>query len=568
MTELFRKLLEVRGVGEGFLRPKYEDLDDPFELPDMKKAVERMKKAADEQETVIIYGDYDVDGVTASVEMEEIMSLLGSKRTEVMLPDRFKDGYGMSQRLVRRAATKGASLVITVDCGSNNGEIIDALNAMDIDVVVTDHHEISGELPKAYAVVNPKRESFRKRVLERQVEIINAEDEDGDGIVDTKHRLKDIAGLAELCGAGVVFMVAQACVKKGWIKEGREKWLLDLAMIGTVCDSMKLTGDNRIICHYGMIVLEKGARKGLKELMRVAKISKIDTDAIGFQIGPRLNAAGRMESAELALRLLRTKSTVSAAKLAEELNRLNGQRRQQQEEATKEVADRGIGEERVLVVEGPWHEGVLGIIAGRLVETYRRPCFVISSENGKGSGRSFGDFNLALALSECQDLLEKGGGHAEACGLTVKPGKVDDFRKQINRYYDSLRLRDQERFLLRRADLMVRKLGELTLEFMDELALLEPFGTGNMEPVFLIEKATVLEVKRMGSEGQHLRLMVKDGDGCIFKLVAFFAPSEWTEMQAGEPANVWMTVATNSWNGETSVEGRIVRLEAAEDEEF
>ncbi len=591
MTELFRRLLKARGLDESFLHPKYENLDDPFELPDMEKAVERLKLAVDRGEKVIIYGDYDVDGVTASTEMAEILELVGisDDNLEIMLPNRFTDGYGMSKKLVERALQAKISLVVTVDCGSNNSEIISELSKNGIDVVVTDHHEISGELPRAFdgkksgepggfvVVVNPKREDFRKRILQRQAEIMTKEDldaegvpvelkdKDGDGIVDG---LKDISGLAELCGAGVVFMVARACVKKGWIKKGREKWLLDLVMIGTICDAMKITGDNRIICYYGMIVLEKGARKGLKELRRVAKIGKINTDAVGFQIGPRLNAAGRMDSANLALALLRTKSSSEAAKIASELNTLNQERRKQQNEATKAVMEKGVGEDRVLVVEGNWHEGVLGIIAGRLVELYKRPCFVLSTENGKGSGRSFGEFNLALALKECQDYLDAGGGHAEACGLRVKSGEVEAFRKAVNQYYDKLKLKEQERFLRQKEDLCIENLDELTLDFMDELAELEPFGTGNAEPVFLVEQAIVMGVKQMGDEGQHLRLMVRDKKGTIFKLVAFNAPEEWHFVELGFPVDVWLIATTNTWNGNTTVEGRIVQLERVEALDF
>lgn len=584
MTEIFKRLLEKRGIGEEFLHPKYENLSDPFELPDMEEAVLRLKKAAETGEKVIVYGDYDVDGVTASTEMAEILELIGVSKIWVMLPNRFEDGYGMSQRVVEMAKATGATLVVTVDCGSNNAEIVAELSSAGIDVVVTDHHEISGELPKAVkaaeepggtvAVVNPKREDFRKKVLKRQAEILMAReeaesektsktqprDENVDGVISGG----EISGLLELCGAGVAFMVARACVLKGWIRDGREKWLLDLAAIGTICDSMKLVGDNRIISYYGMIVLMKSSRVGLRELMRVARVTKPSTEAIGFQIGPRLNAAGRMETADLALKLLRTKSKPEAAKIAKELNQLNTERRKQQNEATNEVAEQGIGAERVLVVQGPWHEGVLGIIAGRLVETYQRPCFVISSVNGKGSGRSFGEFNLALAIRECQDLLEKGGGHAEACGVTVKKGKIDEFRERVNRYYDSLRLRDQERFLLQKEDIAVKGLGELTPTLLEEITTLEPFGMGNPEPVFLAKNVLVTNVRLMGTMQQHVRVVISSGGDEIFQLVAFYAPDEWKTLQNGEVVNVWMTLSENDWRGEKRVEGRLLRVETVD----
>ena len=567
-TRVFQRLLEERGIDESFLHPKYENLSDPFELPEMEAAVTRLKKAAEGHEKVIVYGDYDVDGVTASAEMAEILELIGVSDVEVMLPNRFQDGYGMSRKVVERAKKTGATLVATVDCGSNNGEVITELSKNGVDVVVTDHHEVSGELPKAVVkagepggmvvVVNPKRDAFRKRVLQRQAEMLMAEEDGG-----TKQGAgkKDISGLLELCGAGVVFMVARACVEKGWIKKGREKWMLDLAAIGTVCDSMKLISDNRIICHYGMIVVEKTAKVGLRELMRVAGTREVNADAIGYQIGPRLNAAGRMETADLALKLLRTKSWPEAAKLAKMLNDLNMERKRQQIEATIAVAKQGVGAERVLVVQGPWHEGVLGIIAGRLVESYRRPCFVISSKNGKGSGRSFGDFNLALALSECQDLVEKGGGHAEACGVTVKKGKFEEFRKRMNDYYDKLRLSDQERYLLKTEDLAIEGLDDLSLDLCDEIKLLEPFGMGNPEPVFLIKRALITEVRLMGQDQQHLAVVISGGGEKALKLVSFFAPEEWKKLENGEVADIWISLMINEWRGEKLVEGKILRVE-------
>lgn len=581
MTKIFEELKRRRGITEEFLHPKYEDLNDPFELPEMEAAVERLKKAAERGEKVIIYGDYDVDGVTASTEMAEILELIGVSTIEIMLPNRFEDGYGMSKKVIERAVETGATLVVTVDCGSNNGEVISELSRNGIDVVVTDHHEVSGELPKAekkidepggiVVVVNPKRADFRKKVLQRQAEILAAEeakDEDGDGVLDRgaevmegADKKKDLAGLAELCGAGVAFMVAKACVKKGWIREGREKWLLDLAMIGTICDSMKITGDNRIICYYGMIVLDKRARNGLKELMRAMGKWKVNTEMIAFGIGPRLNAAGRMRSADLALNLLRSKTKVEAAKLAKELNDLNSLRRLQQERAMAEVAKTALGSDNVIVVEGAWHEGVIGIIAGKLVESYHRPTFVISNDNRKGSGRSFGDFSLATAISECEDLLEKGGGHAEAAGITLKEGKTEEFRKRINQYYDKLKLKDQERYLRAREDMVVTGVGEMTLTLAEELSTLEPYGEGNAVPVFKLENMRIVGKKKMGKEENHLRLTVMDEEGVVFELVAFNALKDWLEVEIGE-VDVWVRMMVNSWNGETRAQGEIVRLEA------
>ena len=298
MSKIFDQLLEKRGFSRGFLRPKYEESVDPFLLPDMKAAVERVREAVDRGEKVLIYGDYDVDGVTASTVLFDALMLAGVKEVEIMLPNRFTDGYGMSKKIIQKAVSTGVGLVMTVDCGSRNDEIIRELKESGVDTVVTDHHECGATLPEALAVVNPKR---------KDVEVA--------------------AELKELAGVGVAFKVAQALVKEGMIPEGQEKWLLDLVAIGTVCDSMKLTGENRRLCRYGLMVLEKTRRPGLRELMRNAGVKTLNGEAIGYQMGPRLNAAGRMDSAERALKVLMEKKKVVAVSLAAELEGLNEERR-------------------------------------------------------------------------------------------------------------------------------------------------------------------------------------------------------------------------------------------------
>lgn len=546
MSEIFQRLLKARGLKPEFLELKYENLSAPEELPDMEKAVKRIMSAKKLKEKILIYGDYDVDGVTATATVFEALKLMGCKDVAMMLPDRFIDGYGMSKRLVSRAEEMGAGLVITVDCGSNNGEIIEELAEAGIDTVVTDHHEIMGEVPKeAVAVVNPKRAGFRKKAEEDE----------------------ELSGLLELAGAGVAFMLAKALTNAGAIPEGQEKWLLDLTVLGTICDSMRLTGENRTLCHFGMIVLEKTRRPGLKALIRAARTKRINTEAIGFQLGPRLNAAGRMETAELSLKLLTTQSKTEAERLASELNRLNAERRAQQTQAVAEIERKGVTKEPVMVVSGEWHEGVLGIIAGRLTERYKKPSFVLTKIDGeyKGSGRSFGDFNLALALAKCDDILISGGGHAAAAGVKLPSEKLEEFTQRINEYYKSLKLEGQERFLEAKEDIAVESLGELNLDFIEEMRKLEPFGEGNPEPVFLLPKMMVMEAAAMGAAGQHLRLSLRDREGKTLKIVAFNAEKTWMQVNPGEKVNAWVELTENEWNGIRSVEGRLLRLEYSEE---
>ena len=531
MSKLFERLLESRGIREDFLQPHYDGLADPFLLPDMEKAVERILQAVKAKEHILIYGDYDVDGITSSTVMEEALKLAGAKQIEIMLPDRFVDGYGMSPKLVTRAKKDKVNLVITVDCGSANDDIVQKLADAGIDTVVTDHHECPEKLPEAVAVVNPKR--------------------------------KDYDGFRELAGVGVAFKVAMALVQRGAIPAGQEKWMLDLVLLGTICDSMPLKSENRILGYFGMKVLEKTRRAGLKELLKTAGVKKINSEAIGFQMGPRLNAAGRIKSAEIALALLRAKTGAEAAALAVKLEDLNKKRKSEQQAAVAEIEKRGISDAPVIVEAGNWHEGILGIVAGRLVENYHRPAFVLSEvEDGvlKGSGRSFGDFSLAEALGACREILLSGGGHAGAAGVKLETQKLDDFKAQICEFYKSLKLVDQERFLQEKEDLAVEKLGEVSLDFVDELKQLEPFGEGNPEPILKLQNAEILEVRKMGTDAKHLSLLVKGTDGETMRLVAFFAPSEWFEITPGESKDILIRMMENEWRGTRSVEGRIVEI--------
>ena len=536
MNKIFTQLVEARGLSPDFLKPKYENLASPDELPDMKKALKRIEKAIKNREKVLVYGDYDVDGVTASTLMEQALKMAGLTEVEIMLPDRFVDGYGMSERLINRAKKDQITLVITVDCGSRNHEIIDKLNQAKIDAIITDHHECEKTIPEAAAVINPHRHDYHG-----------------------PEELKDLAGV------GVAFKLAQGLVKTGKIKEGQEKWLLDLVLLGTICDSMVLSKENRILTYFGKIVLEKTRRKGLLELMKNGGVKQITSESIGFQIGPRLNAAGRLDTAKIALDLLRATSSTEAAKLARKLEELNKKRRDEQRAAVKEITKRY--EEHpidtpVIVETGDYHEGVLGIIAGRLVETYHKPTFVLTEvEKGifKGSGRSFGDFNLADALLKTKDIIEGGGGHAAAAGVQIKQENLYKFYEKINDYYKSLKLKNQERFLKTSADLDIEDLKDFNLELLEDLKTLEPFGPGNEEPVFCLKNAHIEEKKVMGKDQNHLRLDLKKGQKTI-KSVAFFAPKDWFSLYEDEKYNFLIKPTENEWNGVRSIEARLIDI--------
>ena len=470
--------------------------------------------------------------------MEQALHLAGvnPKNTTIMLPDRFADGYGMSPKLIEKAKKQDITLVITVDCGSGNRDIIEELNTLSIDTIVTDHHETPEILPDAIAIINPKRKD------------------------------QPTESLYNLAGVGVAFKLTQALVKQNLIKNGQEKWLLDLVLLGTVCDNMTLINENRTLCYYGLKVLEKTRRPGLRELMSRARVKNLTSDSIGFQIGPRLNAAGRLESAEISLNLLRTKSPTEAAAIAEKLEELNQKRKTEQQSATKEIKNRGIKDDPVIIETGHWHEGILGIVAGRLVEDYHKPAFVLTEiENGifKGSARSFGDFNLAEALTQVKDTIIKGGGHAGAAGISVEQKNLYEFREKINDYYRSLKLINQEDYLKTHADLELEDFSDLTLEFLNDLKSLEPFGAGNEEPIFKLKNVQIDNVTRMGADRNHLRLDLRDKTGKYLKLVAFYAPEKWLNLDPTDPMvriEPLITLTENDFNGIKSVEARLLDL--------
>ncbi len=536
MSKIFEQLLKKRRLTSDFLNPRYENGENPFLLVGMNEAVNRIKMAIEKRETILIYGDYDVDGVTASTVMEQALILAGvlPEKITIMLPDRFADGYGMSPKLIQKAKEISAMLVITVDCGSRNHEIIDELNVAHIDTIVTDHHETTSDLPNAIAVINPHRKDYPTVTLQN------------------------------LAGVGVAFKLAEAMVRAGLIPSGQEKWLLDLVLLGTICDSMTLMGENRRLGYYGLKVLEKTRRPGLAELVRRAGVKQFNAESIGFQIGPRLNAAGRLATANLSLDLLRAKSPMQAATLAEKLETLNKKRKTEQLAATSEIEKRGVGDEPVIIETGKWHEGILGIVAGRLVEQYHRPAFVLAeTENGiyKGSGRSFGDFNLAEALSFSKDSIISGGGHALAAGVRVEGKNLNSFRKKINEYYKSLHLENQESFFKSHEDLDIEDFSEINLELLDELKQLEPYGAGNEEPIFRLKNVQFADVVRMGTDRSHLRIDLVDANQKHLKLIAFSAPTTWLELDpAIDHIEPLIKLIENDFNGVKSVEGRIVDI--------
>lgn len=530
----------TRAEREAFLSPRYETSSaDPFLLPDMAQAVQRLVEAKEHSETVVIYGDYDIDGLTASTILLESFTAFGIQAS-VFIPNRFVEGYGLSGEALRKLADNGAHLVVTVDCGSLSHTEIELANSLGLDVIVTDHHSVADTMPPAVAVINPKR---------------------------TDHTYPFI----DLAGVGVAFKLVQALqtVLDG-LPTGHEKWLLDLVALGTVCDVVALTGENRMIVYWGLKVMQKTRRPGLKMLLAVSRVTAdtLNARSLGFGLGPRLNAAGRLETAQLALDLLTSTDRTKALRLAERLDVMNTERRAEQDRIFREAKEKAMTHDadHVLIVsDASWSHGIIGIVAAKLLETYHKPTFVLQElEDGtaKGSARSFGDFSAVAGIRATEMLLIKGGGHKLAAGVTLQTTNIDQWRTAINAYYRTLNLEDQQRHLQPVADVTMDTFDGLDEQLLNELARLEPYGNGNPEPVFCIRGAAVMHRRVMGTEAQHVRYTVTDSVGKTLQMVAWGKADEFTA-EVGDSVDVWFNLTLNEWQGRRSIEGRLLRLALA-----
>ena len=528
----------MRAARQAFLQPDYMAVKhDPFLLPDMNKAVARLKQAREQCEKIVIYGDYDIDGLSATALLLDAFGKFGFKDVDAFIPNRFVEGYGMTMGAVDKVRDMGADLIVTVDTGSLCHAEIAYAASLGIDTVVTDHHNVAETPPPSVAAVNPKFPGHT-------------------------YPFRD------LCGAGVAFKLVQALqTELEGLADGYEKWLLDLVALGTVCDIVTLADENRANVYWGLEVLKKQQRPGLKALMAVAGVEPDQVNArhLGFGLGPRMNAAGRLETAQHALDMLVARDGLAALEASEKLEELNIKRRGIQyaifEEACEQAEE--LADDRVLVVSsGGWNHGVIGIVASKLVEKYKKPVFIIGErgEEATGSARSFGDFSAADAVRAADDIIIKGGGHGAAAGVTLATEKIGDFRRRVNEFYDSLQLTNQERYLLPRADVEIDDFSEIDEELVKNLAKMEPFGNGNPEPVVKITTVIVLSARRMGADGQHVKLALRDKNGKVLQMLAFNAPEEFFR-EPGDEVAAWFQPTVNEWQGVRTVEGRLLHVE-------
>ena len=539
---LFERILTARGLTtraarQAFLQPDYTAVKhDPFLLPDMNKAVARLKQARQQGEKIVIYGDYDIDGLSATALLLDAFGKFGFEGVDAFIPNRFVEGYGMTMGAVDKVRDMGADLIVTVDTGSLCHAEIEYASSLGIDTVVTDHHNVAETPPPSVAAVNPKFSGHT-------------------------YPFRD------LCGAGVAFKLVQALqTELDGLPDGYEKWLLDLVALGTVCDIVTLADENRANVYWGLQVLKKQQRPGLKALMMVAGVEPEQVNArhLGFGLGPRMNAAGRLETAQHALDMLVAHDGLAALEASEKLEELNTKRRSIQDAIFEEacVQAEELADDRVLVVSSDgWNHGVIGIVASKLVEKYKKPVFIIGErgEEATGSARSFGDFSAADAVRAADDIIIKGGGHGAAAGVTLETEKIGDFRRRVNEFYDSLQLTNQERYLLPRADVEIDDFSEIDEELVANLAKMEPFGNGNPEPVLKITRASVLSMRRMGSDGQHVKLALRDKNSKVLQVLAFNAPEEFFR-EPGDEVVAWFQPTVNEWQGVRTVEGRLLHI--------
>jgi single-stranded-DNA-specific exonuclease len=547
ISDVTARLLCIRGLSEledarRFLNPSLDDLHDPFGLADMQVTVDRILGAIERKERIAIHGDYDVDGVTSTVILRRALELLGADVTH-FLPERFRDGYGLQPASLDRLHADGVRLVISVDCGIRGVEAAARARELGLDLIITDHHEPDTALPQALAVINPKRH-------------------------DCRYPDKNLAGV------GVALKVVQALCAKS----GRGAWLpafVKVAAIGTLADVVPLQGENRVIAKLGLGMLSRGPHKvGLRSLLDVCGLTgkEIDSYHIGFVLAPRVNAAGRMSTPDIAARLLLASDEGMAAEareLAEQLNAENIRRQQEEAEIVAQArkiveTDLEIGSRTVIVVAGEgWHRGVIGIVASKLVDAFHRPAIVLSTDGdvAHGSCRSIPSFNMLAALESCGELMIKFGGHKQAAGLTIESSRIRELRGRVNGYADErLQPDDLRPRLWIDGALAFRSIND---QVASEITALAPFGAGNPCPVFRTSRVEIVDGPRRIKE-RHLKMAFKQ-DGRVMRGIAWRA-SERENFVAEHRAAIDLafSLEQDSWNGERYLQLSIADFKAPE----
>ena len=544
---LVAAVLVQRGLSDpeaanAFLNPSIDQLADPATLPDYGLARDAILGARERGELIYVHGDYDVDGVTSAAIFHRFLGCIGCK-VHTHVPHRMKEGYGIHEGAVDEAVALGAKLFLTCDCGIAAHDQVDQARAANLSVVVTDHHAIAGELPNADAVVNP-------------------------------HRTDSAYGFSDLSGAGVAFRLCDGLNRElGQTANGYYRAFLDLAALGTIADVMPLVGENRVIAKFGLEQLRQTKKVGLLSLMREANVGQdparpLLSRHVGWQLGPRLNAVGRIEDAAVALRLLIEQDPAAADELARQLERVNLERRSKTQEIVEEAEEMVLAngydkKSLIMVANAGWHAGIVGIVAGRLVDKFHRPVFVltINTESGtcKGSARSIPKFHLAEAIWAHPGLVA-GGGHAMAAGCSFPAERLEEVRTAFESYADE-RLTPEDLRPTISADMEVTW-DEVTMRAAEGLNMLEPFGCGNPEPTFVASTVALSQIRPTRNPA-HVRLVLRQNAGAPFSGIAFGIGEELSELGAGAEVDLLFKPDINDYKGLRELQWQVKGFRAA-----
>ncbi len=544
VNQVISTLLIQRGIksfedAKNFFRPSLTDLHDPFLMKDMDLAVDRIQKAIEENEKILVYGDYDVDGTTAVALMYSFLKKMSEKingapaidTIEYYIPDRYSEGYGISFQGIDFANENKFTLIIALDCGIKSNDKVDYANQRNIDFIICDHHRPGAALPDAIAVLDPKR-------------------------TDCNYPFD------ELCGCGVGFKLAQALVQKNGFPFEELVEYLDLTAISIASDLVPITGENRTLCYFGLEQLNRSPRKGIKAILELANIKQeVTINELIFTIGPRINAAGRIETGRNAVALLVSDTHENAKNSGVNINVANTERRSLDQTITQHAlamiaeSPEMIARKSTVLFHPDWHKGVIGIVASRLIEKYYRPTIVLTESNGKatGSARSVKDFDVYNAIESCSDLLEQFGGHKYAAGLTLKLENVEAFQK---RFEEIVSASIQEYQLVPEIEIdALLELNEITPKFYRILKQFSPFGPGNMSPIFstkhIMDKGAV---RIVGNNHLKLDMHAIDNPDESFSSIAFGQGTHFDALLRRNSFSACYTIEENTYNGQTSLQ--------------
>ena len=507
-----------------FLNPKRNDFYNPFGMPDMEKAINRILKAIDSNEKIIIYGDYDVDGITSVAVLKSFLEERGLG-IGVYIPNRLNEGYGLNKEAIKHISENGYQLMITVDCGITAIEEVEYAKSLGIETIVTDHHEPIETLPDAIAVVDAKRK-------------------------DSQYECRNLAGV------GVVFKLIQALSIKLGLDEKEYLKFLDIVCVGTISDIVPLTDENRVIVKLGLKLVEQTRNLGLKEILQSCGYSKINSTTISFGVAPRINACGRMGHQEEALNLLLSKNLEEVKELALKLNEYNKTRQDIEksiyQEAVEKIEKDNLTKNNTLVVYGNnWHHGVIGIVSSKITELYFKPSILLSEEDGeyKGSGRSINGFDLHEALMECNQTIKKFGGHAMAVGITIEKDKIEEFKEMFEKIAKEKNVDKIIPIINVDAEI---KLDEINKEMVESLKELEPYGEANKMPVFAFKNLKIESIRAL-TNGKNLKLTVKDNKN-IVNAIGFNLGELVENYKIGDKIDIVGNLEINSFNGVESIQ--------------